>query len=515
MQGSKKKMKVNDDFSMLFMEDEHPEALFQRSESSEGDNFETLIVGGGLSGMLLALRLSRENSQKRLGLFEAEASLGGRLFFSSPLNLQGLPSWEKFIAQWNALGQKTHLSGFGLEAMHPDALEALERHMRSLFSEPEEAFFDSVIGNSSQASSVGSGFYLIKKQCTSLEEMMSGSSDIFTRKESEVFSSFLRNGLPPEGTGEKSFEDWEIWHSLPKAQKEALHPIFESLLGEGYLKASATAVLQSLNQFYSWSKRKGSPFLCRSRGMELAIELILRKRNVHVRTGCAVSRILKEKNAFKILTADETSPRFKETTARNVCLALPLARSFSFLSREFLSPSQGRFVSKVRPRSLVAVEYQGWQSFTTALWPAQAGELSRFLFPTEKCHGLVTAQGSLVFYQTLDFENSLQAPAVRDAIGKLRKAACKLLDPNMIRLLSSGGRPKADVQISERLVLTPVGHTLPLGCPKIEMNEVKMAVPGLYCLGDNFTNHIQPWQNIVESVHAVAQALHGSGAGAS
>src|SRR5690349_11627723 len=92
------------------------------------------IVGGGLTGILLALKLSQDRGD--VTLIERRPSLGGRLFFSSPLRLENLNLQDAWSAQEVALGQGD-VSGFGWEVLDPTSLEILERHIRNLLTENE------------------------------------------------------------------------------------------------------------------------------------------------------------------------------------------------------------------------------------------------------------------------------------------------------------------------------------------------------------------------------------------
>jgi hypothetical protein len=127
------------------------------------------------------------------------------------------------------------------------------------------------------------------------------------------------------------------------------------------------------------------------------------------------------------------------------------------------------------------------------------------LFPTERARAQVTSQGSLVFSAWLDFEESLQAPAVREALGRLRRAAARVLKPEVLRVFSTGSGPLSVGALTarkERVVLLPVGVATPQDVvPREACLDVKAAWPGLFVCGDGLSLSPRPWKNLVHSVH--------------
>ena len=525
------------------------------------DTCDLLVVGGGLAGILLALRMSRPDLKgpRKIVLCERESQLGGRLFFSTPIALHGT-AHERFESSLSACEQGgRHLSGFGFEAFDAHAVEVVERHLMSHLTDSERDFVENFVkraqvhsGHSeqtahstqptqpvssmqteapgevaevavAQAGEKPRRCYVVKKEFTTLERVLQGSSEIYTKKEAEnlekLFAEMPAGSEPDEAEafsesevgssmGVKSFEQSTFWTGLPKVQKEALGPLLETLLGDRYGKCSERSVRLQAHSFFESLKKPLSSAFSRMGGLELALRAILQSRGVEVRTSCQVARLnyLPDTKTYEALLGDEVNPFRKQLAAKRVCLALPLARCLSFLSRDALLPSQARLLTKHRPRSLVAAEYFGIEHALSAEWPDSCVPGSHFIFPVERVRALFTSQRSLVFYTTLDFEDSLQAPSVRESIRALRRAAARVLNEKVVRQFSPGMRGK-EAGTSERIVLLSVATSTPWDAGTHSFTDVKMGLPGLYTCGDHFTFATEPWKNIVDSVHETCALL--------
>ena len=532
------------------------------SNNSVGESpCDLLIVGGGLAGILMALRISGPHVKRsrKVVLCERESQLGGRLFFSSPFALSGTAP-ERLEAHLAACEQGGRLlSGFGFEAFDTHALEVLERHLVSHLTEAERDFVEVFVkhgngkhghgmhgsaGAQDGASELVRKCYLVKKEFTSLERILHGSTEIYTKKEAEALEKLFHENLVGDASNDQesetegldelgvggatepvsvqaasakaphgnTFEHSEFWTGLSKAQKEALSPLLETLLGDRFGKCSEKAVRQQAHSFYESLKKPQAAFFSRISGLEFALQAILLSRGVDVRTSCQVARLtyLPEQKMFETLLGDEVDRARKQLLAKRVCLAMPVAKCLAFLSRDALSPSQARLLTKNRPRSLVAAEYFGIEHALSPEWPDNCAPGSQFIFPVERVQALLTSQRSLVFYSTLDFEDSLQAPSVREKIKALRKAASRVLNEKVVRQFSPGMRGK-EVGTSERIVLLSVATSTPWHAGNHEYREVKMSLPGLYSCGDHFTFATEPWKNIVDSVHEVFTLLNKEG----
>lgn len=490
------------------------ESFFEALKHSESDPSKTrlAIVGGGLAGILLALRLTKDEKTYKPGditLIEAMPTLGGRTFFSSPLNLSGMKTEERFHELLRATNSRKGLSGFGFEVFFAESLAVYERHLQGALHDDELAFVESFCEEHARGDELAHSCYFVKKEFTPFAQMMSGSSEMLTKHEAEAFASLCKF----EGEGElaesdETLEHSAFWKELPKNRKEVLSPILETFFGEPFLKVSFSDVRAYLGAFHQSVQVSPPTQLVRHSGLELALELVLRRRGIRVRTACNMTKLVQMGDkSFRLSLMDEVEPLRRELFSAQVVFALPLAKAFTFLPREWLTPAQSKFVSKVRPKSLLAAEFTNFREVVGSSWPEHGGLGTRLVFTVERAQAFVTSQGSLVLHTMLEFEESLHAPAVREALSRLRRAAARVLRPEVQRAFEGGkGIPK-DESKAERIVLLPVAYTVPYEVGKTELTECKLAHPGLYVCGDGFGFGFRPWKNVVNSVSEVSLAL--------
>ncbi|APJ03454.1 NAD(P)-binding protein [Silvanigrella aquatica] len=485
-------------------------------------NPEFVIVGGGISGLLLALRLSRDPKKRERGihLIEKQPQLGGRFFFSSTFKFTGKNS-EEISQEINENAFKNlYLSGPGFESMEAGTLEALYRHVESHLTEDEKNQIEEILiqDNSLDFNKINK-CYIVKKEFVSEVDLFSGSSEIFTKKDSELFKSLVfdfynSNHLNEDNNSQAKdftiFEKSTFWNECGKGTKETFAPILTSLVGPQWEKATFQYVCKALYDFFSNHKNTIPPSFFRKKGLEFAIEKILRHRGVIIRTLCEVVRVHYNKvTKFQLLLSDEIQPLNKILKCSKLILAIPLVKCLGLLPKENFSPSQSRFVSKVRPVSLVISEISDFLSVKSEQWPEQSGSGDRLVFPVERAQGFVTHDGRILFSTKLEYEESLQAPSVREAISRLRRAAARVLKSEFAEEFKKGARIPQN-KLLERIVLLPVAFTIPCDMsPQIEVKETKMGIEGLYCCGDSFPGFAsEPWKMVVSSVHDVAMQLN-------
>ena len=486
-------------------------------------NPEIVIVGGGISGLLLALRLSRDTKKRENGivLIEKQPQLGGRFFFSSPSSFNGKNYEEISREIFEDSSKKIHLSGPGFETMEPATLEALYRHIESHLSEDEKNELDEFFKNDNEFDlSKKNKCFFVRKEFVSENELFLGSSDILTKKESEIFKSFVNDYYQPNNQIEideqnklkdaVTFEKSPHWTEISKQAKDAIAPIITAIVGPNWEKSLFQNVCKSLWCFFSLKRDAIPLFFNRKLCLEFAIENILRKRGVVIRTLCEVLRVNHTKETkFQLLLSDEVNPLNKTLNCRKLIFAIPLVKCLGILAKEHFSASQSRFVSKVRPVSLVISEISDFLSIKSNEWPEKTGAGDRLVFPVERSQGFITQDGRILFSTKLDYEESLQAPAVREAVSRLRRAAARVLKAEYAEELKKGARIPQN-KMNERIVLLPVAYTIPCDISSnIEVKETKMGIEGLYCCGDSFPGFAdEPWKMVVSSVYDVVMQLN-------
>jgi hypothetical protein len=128
--------------------------------------------------------------------------------------------------------------------------------------------------------------------------------------------------------------------------------------------------------------------------------------------------------------------------------------------------------------------------------------------PVERVQGALLSHGQLGFFTSIDFEDSLHAQSVREALNRCRKAAMRLLsEPHM--KAAQQARPTAPgvTLMRERISLMPVGYNLPRNESVPSTTEVKMSPSHWYTVGDHFTFAPESWRNVIDSTHEVAQLM--------
>ncbi|MBM3381587.1 MAG: hypothetical protein FJY29_04005 [Betaproteobacteria bacterium] len=469
-----------------------------------------VIVGGGLAGLLLALKLSSAPSKAPLVLLESRPSLGGRLFQAPPLS-PGVSRAEALRAQFSHEALQ-HCSGPGFELFDPLALEVYERHLRMLLTDAEQEFLESFTKERTPAEQPFTRrTLLVRKEFTPLTEALSGSSEMLTRKEADILLQLAQpENISPENDG--AFEASAFWQGLSKAQRESLTPLLETVLGWTLDRTPVSVVRSAVHAFVKSNESEVPKWFLRTSRLELGLEIVLLSRGVRALTQAELVRAFvpeKKAEATLIQVADMFARTPQQMTARKLALAIPLMRSLAVLPREQLHPQQSRLVSRHRPRSLVWVEYGNWkqaQLSTVAADTLVPG--TRLVCPVERVQGALLSNGQLGFYTSIDFEDSLHAQSVREALNRCRKAALRFLsEPHM--KAAQQARPAAPgiTLMRERISLVPVGYNLPRNEAVPTTTEVKMAPGNWFSAGDHFTFAAESWRNVIDSTHDVAQLM--------
>ncbi len=465
-----------------------------------------VIVGGGLSGILLALKLSLAGKQK-VTLIEENPTLGGRLFFPKANVNQD--------------------SGYGFEAFSTSSKEAIYRHIQNLLSEEELSEFEQILevqhlpeNSHSTERETDLHFkhrrcFFIKKDVVSIEDIFHGTNEIFTKKEGEYLKSLalMNDSLEQNSELSLTIEKSKFWKDLPKSSKDAFGSFFETLFSEYWVQVSVARLIECLHDLFFPSYTSTSDAFSFRFKLEFFLEKILIARGVDVLCSSRVGKVDYLNPSFSLTIQGNEPPRTFELVAEKLILTMPIARMMGIFPKDFLSPEQSRFLSKVAPMSLVVYEiphvlFQCSQEFHAA--KIKTGD--QLMFPVEKVQGhVVGAECRLVLSILLPYENSLQAPAVREAVGRLKKAASRILSEEASLNLKKGLRIP-DQKYQHRVVLVPVAHVLPVYLnPTFSLQKTEMAYKNLYCCGDSFFSlGDEPWQRIVNSVQEVVLKLSSS-----
>jgi hypothetical protein len=481
----------------------------------------TVIVGGGMSGILLALRLSRhvhKMSENSVLLIEKQPFLGGRLFFSNP---------HKNSAGSVALPTS---SGPGFEAFDSMSLDVLQRHFQGLLSEEELEF----LRKSYKNFVFTKNRYFVKKSFLPLCEVLQGHPDFLSKRDAQLLKYLTT--APPHKEGALALDKTIFWKELQKSSKETLAQVLGALVGPHWQALNLVQVCRLLQEFFDEKNHSfvgcceyPFPFFSQDKQNLFGnfLKQILQNRNIQVITSCTL--LCTRLNAQKHFVLDfqhASSLVVEQCVTQKLVMALPLTQCVGLLPKNFFSAAQARFVSRVRPVSLLACEFFDFSPLAAlSQWPSQAQSGSSFLFPIERAQALFTCDQRMIFLAKLDCEHVASSahpealPAVaREAISRLRRAAARMIDPKFLSdikkhpaWLSSPLGKKTFLH--ERVVLLPVAYAVPEHTPpQLTLTDPKMAVEGLFCCGDSFanphgTNNSKPFFAVVDSVQRVCEEL--------
>lgn len=476
-----------------------------------------VIVGAGISGLLLALKLSKDPAKvaKGITIIEKEAQLGGRYFFSQQNNFNGKNNEQVLNEIQENSFKNLFLSGPGFEFLDANSLEVLYRHFQAQLTESEknelEEFY-SKFNSEIQDEYKDRNIIFVKKEFIPVSELLNTSTEFFTKKEAEIFKNLIDSSITnnyPEVEQHISFEKSKFWTDLTKSTRETLTPFLQTILGPNWEKSQFSNIVKGLNDFFTHFRKKVPNLFYRNVGFEYFIGSILRRRGVEIRNLCELSRVhVAGEKKFQLMLADELLPQRKFLVCKQLIFAMPLNECLGIIAKEHFSPNQSRFLSKVRPISLVISELINFSAIQGENWPKYLEAQDCLVFPVERVTGFLTQDNRLIMTTKLDYEDSLQAPAVREAVARLRKALARVIQADFIPELKKGARIPQK-KIAERIILLPVALTLPNDIPPhIEVKETKMGVDGMYCCGDNFPGMAdQPWKMIVNSVNDICLSI--------
>lgn len=511
-----------------------------------------IIIGGGFSGLLTALGVSR-NPALRVVLVEAESKPGGRLLFSPRLVEVDLPSGREPNEGEALIGGAADslLAGIPLDTLGSSACE-LWKTCRILLKEDEWVSFNRDVGfdASSGPEPVRESLaYVVKKEWTPAREVLEGPSETLTRKGAAHLKTLLENdrAQKPVRSEERAqassaehptiLRDSPIWKALSKAEKDELRPFLETVAGSEFDKARVSELRAALGFFVE----EEAPAVPDTGRLALALVHVLRGRGVTLVFGAAVQAVRREtvtggaegscRYVCKVQSGD---PDVQTLVSPRLCVCVPLVRALHFLPREYLSPQESRFTMKVRPRSLIALEVQRPQKVPSWSRHPAAGLPARLLFPVERVLAIRTAgfsgegaeHGSLapsryIFYAWLDYEVSLQAPGVREVLGRIKRAFYRIFPDCDLSIFArtagkAGARSSNEAETSrsvldlaEKLVLIPVAQSVPLDSEALRESPTVNERQGLFLPGEQYACFSGALSSVCASALAAAGVVSG------
>lgn len=344
----------------------------QPTEESASPAYDVAIVGGGLSGMMTALRLSALDSGLRIGIFEEEAHLGGR-----------------------------SLSGEGDRYSYGQCI------VTKTFYD----FFASACTEDSVAPA---------RPCEQLSLLSSSTLKPIVRAQLSDSAGIKVIG------GNVAVKEWQQWQELDLA--EAAGKAISKSLSLPRKGALATvmniiAPLLGLTEFWEADGEGLAERLARFEeelvqvDWDLAWPALLKTlhdRGVEVHLDCPILSSERGPEGWQLTSKDHPT-----IAAGTLVVAVNPWDALNFVGKKLLPSAINQLVSRGKPVSLVTL------TVTPANLPEDFPQWS--LIPAEKTAAVLQPSGQLTFQVAIDFEKYLDAPSVVKAIKKLRRSHKKLL----------------------------------------------------------------------------------------
>lgn len=460
-----------------------------------------VIVGGGITGILCALRLSKESSQEHtsITLIDSNETLGGRFFFTH--------------------SSTQTKSGFGFERENFSDLEALKRHLFLYLTEDEGIYLDNYLQhkiNQQSLHPLHPKKYFIKKNFLNSEYILLSNSEFLTKKEAEFLYQLMNFQKNENYEKDKDliFETSALWKAVDKNSRDGILQILTCTLGKSVLQLSLKQICEEMQLVFKTKNIYYDPFFLRFVEIERAFEEILKRRNVTIYNKCTASS-LDTKDHEYILTLhhefthqpdDRIQERPKVLHCDKIIFTIAPYHIRNLLQKEHFPSELARFVSKIQPTSLVCLEINDFENKLQESMQNTFYPLDTLYFPIEGVAAFITSDQCLHFFLEIDYESSLQAPSVRDTIAQMRRAARRILKPEFSEELKKGSFLRK-IESFERIILLSVANNLPkytniANLPILKSGEFQLQ--NIYAAGDYFYSLDEiPWKRITKSVEQV------------
>lgn len=364
--------------------------------------FDVIIAGGGLAGILTALRIHEARPEYKILILEKERAVGGRLKLTSP---------------------ETGLWSCGLNRISKELSLFWDQELKK---DPEAKDLPAFITRESLRVGVVSG-----TQITELSQ-----TELFAKEGAKAIAgeAAVRDWVHVETLGDADEENRsqdqvfsQIWPTTRKSPSAlVLEHIFKAYGVSDIWKANTRNLMKlaQLNQGYIFSGN-----------WDEAITQLLARPDLNdqltVKTKCRIAKSFYKDEIWELISEGGA---FR---GKRLVVAQPPWDALLWLSPEQMPPTIASITTKTTPTSVVVLSENIISAYDLP---------DTLLIPSEEVQVIVNPNKEICFQATLDYELTLQAPNVVKAIKRLRRARRKLLKafPN---LLISG----------DHLALVPVG----------------------------------------------------------
>lgn len=455
------------------------------ADASMVKSFDVIVAGGGLSGLLAAARLVASKPGTKVAVFEREAVLGGRL--------RGTVSEQR-------------LYSYGLNSLSDPLYDLLDQTLKADPDAPDlaatisgrQSKFGVLAGNRIVEAEISQWF--TPKGARTLGGLTAqrqwGDVEEIVRKGAEVASVVEDDEDVEAGTADdvaattdkhaaKSHAFSHYWKKPRKVPAAIVLEHFGSAFGIPDVWGAASEAIAERAAFHSSRLHTGDW----QKAIDLLIERPWFKESVTIVTN---SRIVNAGFEDGVWTVDAVDGEY---TAKSLVVAQPPWQAMGWLPRSEWPAHIIQIASKTKPVSVVVL--------AEVLLKKDIEIPEVIIVPAERVQIVRNGENEICFQATIDFELSLQAPAVVKAVKQLKRARRKLLTLHP-GLVSEGNH----------LALQPVAWAQsPLHSDKrwlSRLTKKPVATATLAFVGDAYGPQYDGDLNIVRSVAAAVEAIGAS-----
>jgi predicted NAD/FAD-dependent oxidoreductase len=372
-------------------------------------SFDIIVAGGGLAGVLAAARLALAKPDAKIALLEMEPLLGGRL---------------------RSTASDRRIYSYGLNAVSDGLFELLRQ---TLHNDPEapdlealiprrQARFGVLAGNRIVENAIDQWFtpkgartlggLTAQRQWGDVEEIVRKGAEAHTDEDDD------QDEAEDEGDAEKAVAKTHAakthpfshyWKKPRKVPAAVVLEHYGSAFGIPDVWGAASEAIAARAAFHAGRLHAG--------GFEAAIAALVErpwfKAAVTVVTGCRIADARFENDVWDVTAEDG------DYQSQALVVAQPPWQAMGWLKRTYWPAHILQVASKTKPVSVVVLAEEILQP--TLEIP------DVILVPSERVQIVRNGEKEICFQATIDFELSLQAPAVVKAVKQLKRARRKLL----------------------------------------------------------------------------------------
>ncbi len=373
--------------------------------------YDIIVAGGGAAGMLAAARLALANPKLKIIVLEKEAHLGGRL--------KSTTATERIY-------------GYGLNAVSDQLFEfwndtlkqaGTEAHLSELVPNRQKSV-GILAGNKLSHSDVDLWFsakgarllggYTAARQWPEIEEILREHAvsldDDDDGDESVSFDEDAPAAAPKKDAQRAgaSHAFSHFWNKSRKAPAAVVLDHYSSAFGIPDVWSASPSAIAQRAAFHSGGLHSGNwlPAFDALQNLEAV------KESVTIATNCRIARAEKKDDRWQVTSGSGTF------TAPKLIVAQSPWQAAFWLPRSYWPAHLLSLANKTKPVSVVVLSEQ--------LKKSDVEIPDVIIVPSEKIQIIRNGEHDLCFQATIDYEMSLQAPAVVKAVKALKRARKKL-----------------------------------------------------------------------------------------